>query len=104
MSEAALEITARHSLRVEQIDVIVPHQANLNLLQALGKRLAAPMERLVINLDRYGNTSGASAFLALHQAQREQRLRAGAYVLLLAFGAGFSWGAALCQAEQRTIV
>jgi 3-oxoacyl-[acyl-carrier-protein] synthase-3 len=97
LSEAALTITARHGLTMEQIDVIVPHQANLNLLQALGKRLAVPAERLVVNVDRYGNTSGASAFIALQQAQDEKRLRAGAYVLLLAFGAGFTWGAALCQ-------
>ncbi len=99
LSEAALNLTARHGLTMEQIEVIVPHQANLNLLQALGKRLAVPAERLVVNVDRYGNTSGASAFIALQQAQDEKRFRAGAYVLLLAFGAGFTWGAALCQAE-----
>lgn len=98
LSDAALTITARHGLTPAQIDVVVPHQANLNLLQALGKRLNLPAERLVVNLDRYGNTSGASAFLALHQAHCEKRFRAGAYVLLLAFGAGFTWGAALCQA------
>ncbi len=97
LSEAALAITARHGLTMEQIDVVVPHQANLNLLRALGKRLAISAERLVINVDRYGNTSGASAFIALQQAQDEKRFRAGAYVLLLAFGAGFTWGAALCQ-------
>jgi 3-oxoacyl-[acyl-carrier-protein] synthase III len=101
LGEAALEITARNNLAMAQIDLIVPHQANLNLLQALGKRLAVPLERMVINLDRYGNTSGASVFLALHQAYSDRRLRAGAYVLLLAFGAGFTWGAALCQVEQH---
>lgn len=100
LSEAAQEITARNGLALEQIDVVVPHQANLNLLHALGKRLAISTERLVVNVDRYGNTSGASAFLALQQAQAEKRFRAGAYVLVLAFGAGFTWGAALCQVES----
>lgn len=99
LSEAAQEITARNGLALEQIDVVVPHQANLNLLHALGKRLAISTERIVVNVDRYGNTSGASAFLALQQAQAEKRFRAGAYVLVLAFGAGFTWGAALCQVE-----
>ncbi len=97
LSEAALEITARNGLALAQIDVVVPHQANLNLLHALGKRLGIAAERIVVNVDRYGNTSGASAFLALQQAQAEKRFRAGAYVLVLAFGAGFTWGAALCQ-------
>lgn len=100
LSEAAQEITARNGLTLEQIDVVVPHQANLNLLHALGKRLAISTERIVVNVDRYGNTSGASAFLALQQAQAEKRFHAGAYVLVLAFGAGFTWGAALCQAES----
>jgi len=99
LGEAAQTITARNGLTLDQIDVIVPHQANLNLLQTLGKRLGISADRFVINVDRYGNTSGASAFLALEQAKQEQRWRAGAYGLLLAFGAGFTWGAALCQAE-----
>ena len=101
LSEAALEITKRNGLKPEQIDVVVPHQANLNLLHALGKRLNILTERIVVNVDRYGNTSGASAFLALQQAHEEKRFRAGAYVLLLAFGAGFMWGAALCQVERN---
>ena len=99
LSDAAREITQRNSLTLEQIEVVVPHQANLNLLRTLAQRLAIPPERLVINVDRYGNTSGASAFLALHQAQAENRFRTGAYVLVLAFGAGFTWGAALLCAE-----
>lgn len=99
LSEAALTLTARHQLTPEQIEVIVPHQANLNLLQTLGKRLNLAPERVVVNVDRYGNTSGASVYLALEQAQREGRLTPGAHVLLLAFGAGFTWGAALCRVE-----
>ncbi len=100
LGEAAHAITERNNLTLEQIDVIVPHQANLNLLRTLSQRLPVPLERFVINVDRYGNTSGASAFLALHQAYVEQRFHEGAYVLVLAFGAGFTWGAALLQAVR----
>jgi 3-oxoacyl-[acyl-carrier-protein] synthase-3 len=100
LDTAAREITQRNGLTLEQLDVIVPHQANLNLLRTLAQRLALPLERFVINVDRYGNTSGASAFLALHQAYAEKRFRADSYVLILAFGAGFTWGAALLQVVE----
>jgi 3-oxoacyl-[acyl-carrier-protein] synthase-3 len=100
LGDVATEIAARNGLSLDQIDLIIPHQANANLLRSLSKRLSIPEERLVINVDRFGNTSGASAFLALWQAQRERRLRPEAYVLILAFAAGFTWGAALCQVHQ----
>jgi 3-oxoacyl-[acyl-carrier-protein] synthase-3 len=100
LADAAQEIVTRNNLSLAEIDVIVPHQANLNLLRQLGKRLSVSEERIVINLDRYGNTSGASAFIALQQAQQEGRLRAGARVLVLAFGAGFTWGAALLRGME----
>lgn len=100
LGDAAKLITDRNGISLNQVDLIVPHQANLNLLRSLGKQLSFPEERIVINVDRYGNTSGASAFLALWQAQRERRIKPGEYVLILAFGAGFTWGAALCYTEQ----
>ncbi len=93
LADAAREILARNQLSLDQIDWIVPHQANLNLLRALGKKLEVNEDRIVVNLDRYGNTSGASAFLALHDAQA--LLKPGARILVVAFGAGFTWGAAL---------
>lgn len=96
LTDAAQEILGRNQLSLDQIDWIVPHQANLNLLRALGKKLEVRDDRIIVNLDRYGNTSGASGFLALHDAQ--PRLQPGAKVLLLAFGAGFTWGAALLTA------
>ncbi len=97
LTEVTREILDRNQLSLDQIDWIVPHQANLNLLRALGKKLAVSDDRIIVNLDRYGNTSGASGFLALHDAQ--SRLKPGAKVLLLAFGAGFTWGAALLTAS-----
>ncbi|MBX7218699.1 MAG: ketoacyl-ACP synthase III [Blastocatellia bacterium] len=97
LAEAAQEIVRRNGLAPEQIDVVVPHQANANLLDALAKKLAISPERIVRNVERYGNTSGASAYIALHQAAVEKRFHPGARVLVLAFGAGFTWGAALCR-------
>jgi 3-oxoacyl-[acyl-carrier-protein] synthase-3 len=99
LCDAAREITARNRIGLSEVAALVPHQANLNLLRAVGKRLEIPAERIVINVDRYGNASGASAFLALSQARSEMNLRPGDYVLILAFAAGFTWGAALCQVE-----
>lgn len=97
LANAANVITARNGISLDAVDVVVPHQANANLLRALAKKLGMSEERIVMNVDRFGNTSGASAFLALWQANREHRFRSGAYVLILAFGAGFTWGAALCR-------
>lgn len=97
LSTAANTILTRNQLSSSDIDLIVPHQANLNLLRQVAKQLAVPEEKVVINLDRYGNTSGASAFLALHQASQTERLHSGKYILILAFGAGFTWGSALCK-------
>jgi 3-oxoacyl-[acyl-carrier-protein] synthase-3 len=99
LADAALEITARNNVSINAIDVIVPHQANANLLKQVAKRLGVNEARVVTNLARYGNTSGASAFLALDEARRE-RLRPGARMLVLAFGAGFTWGAALLSAPS----
>lgn len=103
LAETAGVLVERAGLALQDVDLVVPHQANLNLLEALGERLGLPRERLVVTLDAQGNTSGASAFLALHAARQAGRLRPGARVLLLAFAAGFSWGGALCRvtAEPR---
>jgi 3-oxoacyl-[acyl-carrier-protein] synthase-3 len=100
LSEAATEITRRNGACLDQIELLVPHQANLNLLKALAKKLSIPEERVIVNLDRLGNTSSASAFVALWQAHQARRLRPGSLLLILAFGAGFTWGAALCRAVE----
>jgi 3-oxoacyl-[acyl-carrier-protein] synthase-3 len=97
MADAATEILIRNRVSIQQVSVVIPHQANANLLRVLGNRLQLPQERIISNIERYGNTSGASAFLALWQAQREKRLEKGSYAIILAFGAGFTWGAALCK-------
>ncbi len=102
LADAAIRITERNSLSLAEVDVVIPHQANANLLRALAKRLSISEERVVTNVERFGNTSGASAFLAFWQAKREHRFHAGSNVLILAFGAGFTWGAALCHVQAGT--
>jgi 3-oxoacyl-[acyl-carrier-protein] synthase III len=97
LADAAIRITERNRVSLDEVDVVIPHQANANLLRAIAKKLSISEERIVTNVDRFGNTSGASAFLAFWQAKQERRFRAGSYVLILAFGAGFTWGAALCR-------
>jgi 3-oxoacyl-[acyl-carrier-protein] synthase-3 len=99
LSDAADRILIRNGLSSDQVDLVIPHQANANLLAALARKLGIGADRVVMNVDRLGNTSGASAFLALWEAHREGRLQRGGRVLILAFGAGFTWGAALCRVD-----
>ncbi len=100
LSDAADRILVRNGLSPNEVDLVIPHQANANLLAALARKLSIDTDRVVMNVDRLGNTSGASAFLALSQAHREGRIRPGSRLLILAFGAGFTWGAALASAVE----
>lgn len=100
LSDAADRILVRNGLSPNEVDLIIPHQANANLLAALARKLCIATDRVVMNVDRLGNTSGASAFLALSQAHREGKIRPGSRLLILAFGAGFTWGAALASAVE----
>jgi 3-oxoacyl-[acyl-carrier-protein] synthase-3 len=100
MSEAATDILRRNHLSTDEVDLVIPHQANANLLKALSKKLGISDDRIVVNIDYLGNTSSAAAFLALWQAYQDQRLRADMNVMILAFGSGFTWGAALCKVCQ----
>jgi 3-oxoacyl-[acyl-carrier-protein] synthase III len=95
LSEAAQTMLARNEISLDEIDLIVPHQANLNLLKTLGKKLQVDEKRIFSNVDRYGNTSGASTFIAWSEAQGQIKNLPKAKILILAFGAGFTWGAAL---------
>jgi 3-oxoacyl-[acyl-carrier-protein] synthase III len=97
LAEVAGDITNRCGIALDQVDLVIPHQANANLIRQLSKQLSLPYERIVTNVEVFGNTSGASAFLALWNAYKEERLRPGSWVLFLAFGAGFTWGATLCR-------
>jgi 3-oxoacyl-[acyl-carrier-protein] synthase-3 len=87
----------RHGLKASDIDLFVPHQANLRIIEAAAKRVGLPMDKVFVNVDRYGNTGAASVFVALEEAVSAGRVKPGDKILLAAFGGGFAWGAVLLQ-------
>ncbi len=89
------ETLAANRMEKGDIDWLVPHQANIRIISATAKKLKMPMERVVVTVDRHGNTSAASIPLALDQAVRDGRIKRGDTVMLEAFGGGFTWGSAL---------
>ena len=95
--ECAERILTRNGLTADDLALFVPHQANLRIIEAAVKRLKLPMERVLVNVDRYGNTGAASVYVALEEAWHSGRLAKGDLVLLAAFGGGFTWGAALIR-------
>ncbi len=95
--ESASTLLARHGLSAKDVDLFIPHQANLRIIEAAVKRLDFPMERVFVNVDRYGNTGAASVYVALEEAVAAGRVKRGDVVLLAAFGGGFAWGAALIK-------
>jgi 3-oxoacyl-[acyl-carrier-protein] synthase-3 len=97
LAEAADETLAAVSMPRSAIDWLIPHQANLRIMDATAKRLEIPPERVVVTVDRHANTSAASVPLALDEAVRDGRIRAGHHVMMLGVGGGFTWGAALVR-------
>jgi 3-oxoacyl-[acyl-carrier-protein] synthase-3 len=97
LEEVARETLAANHLRVEDLDLYVPHQANVRILKAVAERLGLPLEKMMLNLDRYGNTSAASIPIALDEAVRQGRIKEGDLVMLGAFGAGLTWASALIR-------
>jgi 3-oxoacyl-[acyl-carrier-protein] synthase-3 len=92
-----LETLDENKLKPSDLALLVPHQANLRIIQATAGRIGLPMEKVAVNLDRYGNTSAASIPLALDEAVRSGRVREGDYILLEAFGGGLTWASALIK-------
>jgi 3-oxoacyl-[acyl-carrier-protein] synthase-3 len=101
MVGATAEALLRARMTVDDIDLFVAHQANARIIEASARRLGVPEEKVFINVDIVANTSSASIPLALHQAEREGRLKQGATVALAAFGAGFVWGAGVIGWKER---
>lgn len=97
LGESAQSTLDRAGLTVDELDWLIPHQANIRILQATAKRLGLPMERLVATVAHHGNTSAASVPLALDQAIRDGRVRPGHQVLLQGVGGGFTWGSILLR-------
>jgi len=97
MAKAASNVIAEAGLTADDINLFVPHQANIRIIEALAKRLGIGMDRVFLNIQKYGNTSSASIPLALDEANREGRIKPGDNVVMVAFGGGLIWGAALIK-------
>jgi 3-oxoacyl-[acyl-carrier-protein] synthase-3 len=97
LSEAVDEALAANGLARRDVDWLVPHQANLRIIDAMGKRLGLAPERVVVTVDRHANTSAASVPLALAEAWKDGRIRRGDLVLMEALGGGLTWGSALVR-------
>jgi 3-oxoacyl-[acyl-carrier-protein] synthase III len=76
---------------------VIPHQANLRIIEAIGERLGIPREKVFVNVDRYGNTSAASVGIALDEANRSGRVKRGDYVLMVVFGGGLTWASTIVE-------
>ena len=97
MAQACDEALKRAGVTADQIDLLVPHQANIRIIQATADHAGIPMEKVMVNVDRYGNTSSASIPLALAEAVEQGRVKKGSLLLLVAFGAGFTWGSTVVR-------
>ncbi|MCA3151124.1 MAG: 3-oxoacyl-ACP synthase, partial [Rhodocyclaceae bacterium] len=97
LAEAAYEALEANGLAPADVDWLVPHQANIRIIESTAKKLGMPMERVVVTVDRHANTSAASIPLALDTAVRDGRIRPGQLVLLEGVGGGFTWGSVLLR-------
>ena len=97
MPEVAREVLDKAGLSIADVDLFIPHQANMRINQHVAKELGIPEDKVVHNIDRYGNTTAATIPIGLSEAQRSGRIPPGSTVLFAAFGAGFTWGAALVR-------
>ncbi|MGQ9706600.1 MAG: beta-ketoacyl-ACP synthase III [bacterium] len=97
MNDAATKALEMTGMKGEMISLLIPHQANIRIIQAVQKRVGIPDERVYVNLDRFGNTSSGSIPIALGEAYERGLVKEGDYILLVAFGAGFTWGSVLLK-------
>lgn len=97
MSDIIDETLDANNMTKEDIDWLIPHQANIRIIDAVSKRANIPKDKVVVTVGQHGNTSAASVPLALNQAVRDGRIQSGQHVLLEGFGGGFTWGSALCR-------
>ncbi len=95
MGEAALEALKQAGIEKEQVDYLIPHQANLRIIDATGERLNLPKEKIVANIHKYGNMSVATIPVALHELAEAGKLQKGQIIVMVAFGAGFTWASAV---------
>ncbi len=101
MSDSVRKVVVEAGLTVEDVDLIIPHQANERIIELARRRLRVPPEKIMVNIDRYGNTSAASIPLALVDAVEEGRVKSGDHLVLVGFGAGLTWAAAAIHWEPQ---
>ena len=94
---AAEEAVSANGYTMEDVDVIIPHQANIRIIQGVAKKLKVPMERMYVTIERYGNISSATVPIALDEAVRDGTITKGKLVALTAFGGGLTWGSSLIK-------
>ncbi len=103
MGQAAADVLARRGLAAGDVDLVIPHQANLRIIEAVARRVDIPMERVFVNVQRYGNMSAGTVPIALVEALEEGRVKPGATLLMPAFGAGLTWCAHLARWGERIV-
>lgn len=97
LEDLVVKTLDENKLKPSHLTLLIPHQANLRIIQATAERLGMPMDKVIVNLERYGNTSAASIPIALDEALKTGRIRKGDYILLEAFGGGLTWASALIK-------
>ncbi len=97
MMDASYKALEKAGLAVEDIACVIPHQANIRIIEAIAERMKIPIERFFINVDRYGNTSAAAVAIALDEANRSGRLKPGDYILMVVFGGGLTWASTVLE-------
>jgi len=97
MEEAITEVLKQGRLTAADVDCLIPHQANLRILQAVGERVGIPLDKVFVNVERYGNMSSASTVVALYEAVKQKKIKEGSNVVLVAFGGGITWASCLIK-------
>ena len=101
MGEAAFKALEQAGMQATDVDWLIPHQANIRIIQSAAKRLKMPMEKVVVNVDRYGNTSSASIPIALEEAIHDGRIKSGQTVVMVGFGAGLTWASTVIRWHHK---
>ena len=97
MGDAALNALEHAKIDTSEVDWLIPHQANIRIIQSAAKRLKMPMEKVIVNVDKYGNTSSASIPIALEEAIHDGRIKSGQVITMVGFGAGLTWASAVMR-------
>lgn len=97
MLAASHNVLAQAGLTIDDIACVIPHQANIRIIEAIADRLKIPLDRFYVNLDRYGNTSAAAVAIALDEANRTGRIKTGDYILMVVFGGGLTWASTIVE-------